>query len=117
MDATYIPRSSVCIVPIDGILRVSSLLSISVIPTISDSSLSRQLDYDSGSLTLQPTIEHGLPAAIVNWYHNGQLIESGEDTLRITINGYNTNRGPWYICCIHQQHLWRTKCELHCDCQ
>ena len=49
--------------------------------------MSRQLDYDSGSLTLQPTIEHGLPAAIVNWYHNGQLIESGEDTLRIPSMG------------------------------
>ena len=56
-------------------------------PTISDSPLQRSLDFDSGALTLSPTIDHGAPAAIVNWYRNGQLINSGVNTLRIPSMG------------------------------
>ena len=55
---------------------------------MNDSCLSRIIDYNNGSsVTLRPIIEHGLPAAVVNWYHNDQLLESGKDTLRIPSTG------------------------------
>ena len=54
---------------------------------ITDSTVVRMLDYDSVALVLRPTIDHGLPASVVSWYHNGELLESGVDNLTIPSTG------------------------------
>ena len=41
------------------------------------------IDYDSGRLTLNPTVNHGAPNAEVQWYHNDQLFTRGVDGITI----------------------------------
>ena len=62
-----------------------------VAPTISDTQVTRILDHDSGRLSFMPMVSNGEPPAEVQWYHNGQLLTSGMNSITVPLNNPQAN--------------------------